>query len=213
MAARAAATPSLPPRDIVVFEGNLPADLERNPELAALVSGGVVDHGGDDRAWLGEPNAIKGPTEVRFMPASGSNLLIVGQRRDAAFAMMTSMMLSLSAQHRSEDLRIVILDGGGHEADFAAHFENLTSAVPHRVERHDLRAVPDAVAELAAEVAAGQERGAPVYVALLGLDQIDGGKKRSTLLRIALGERFDLLACLRCHLASSSRAHPSSRRT
>ncbi|MHC4469803.1 MAG: FtsK/SpoIIIE domain-containing protein [Planctomycetota bacterium] len=175
LAARAAATPSLAPRDTVVFEGNLPANIERNPELMALVSGGVAEHGGDDRIWLGEPNAIKGPTEVRFMPGSGSNLLIVGQRRDAAFAMMAAAVLSLSAQHPSEDLRIVILDGGGHEPEFAAHFDSLTSAVPGRVERYDLRSVPDVVAELADQVKAGEEGGAgrpPVYVFAFGLQRL-----------------------------------------
>ena len=110
------------------------------------------------------------------MPASGSNLLIVGQRRDAAFAMMASSIISLSAQRTPEEARFVILDGGGHEPEFALRFEELVNAVPHRVERYDLRTAPDAVEEIARGIDAG---GLPmkVFVFAFGLQRLRVLKK------------------------------------
>jgi hypothetical protein len=175
VAVLAASRPADVSREMVVFEGNLPGDLNANEELAALLAGGPASRDGDDRIWLGDPNAIKGPTEVRFMPASGGNLLIAGQHRDAAFAMMAAGVLALAAQHAPERVRFVILDGGGHEPEFADHFENLAAAVPHRVDRYDLRTTPDAVAELAGEISGDRERpgDAPrVYVFAFGLQRL-----------------------------------------
>ncbi|MEN8150049.1 MAG: FtsK/SpoIIIE domain-containing protein [Planctomycetota bacterium] len=157
-------------RETVVFEGNLPADLTLNPELLALRRGESAIRDGDDRVWLGDPNAIKGPTEVRFLPASGSNLLVVGQRRDAAFAMMTSSILSLAARRTPDEVRFVILDGGGHEPEFAARFEELAESVPHRVDRYDLRTAPDAVEKIARGIDAGG--GPKTYLFAFGLQRL-----------------------------------------
>jgi hypothetical protein len=51
----------------VVFEGNAPAELENNPLLTPLLD---RPYDAADRSlttWLGEANAIKGPTEARFV--------------------------------------------------------------------------------------------------------------------------------------------------
>jgi hypothetical protein len=174
LADRAAAIPPARRLETTVFEGNQPADILKNDDLLELVAAGPPEIAATDRAWIGEPNAIKGPTEVRFLPASGSNLLIVGQRREAAFAMMASSVLSLCARRRPGDIRIAILDGGGHEPEFLRHFENLLGAVPHRVDRYDLRTTPDAVAELAALVEARGEREdpSPVFLFAFGLQRL-----------------------------------------
>ncbi|RYD48167.1 MAG: ATP-binding protein, partial [Verrucomicrobiaceae bacterium] len=63
----------------VVFEGNAPADLEANVELAGLLGERPQARPAEVKAWLGEPNAIKGPTEAGFGRRSGSHLLVVGQ--------------------------------------------------------------------------------------------------------------------------------------
>ena len=176
MAARAVDVPVPVRHEMVVFEGNMPAIVVKNPDLMRAIATGVpAGADRDDRMWLGEPNAIKGPTEVRFMPASGSNLLMVGQRRDAAFAMMAAGILGLSAQHRGKDLRLVILDGGGHEPEYAGHFDRLIAAVPHEVERYDLRNVAGAVADLAELVKSRADlegAPAPVYVFAFGLQRL-----------------------------------------
>jgi hypothetical protein len=170
-----AAASDLPHRATVVFEGNQPADVLGNRDLLALTSGAAPAGDGTDRVWLGEPNAIKGPTEVSFLPVSGGNLLVVGQRRDAAFAMMAASVLALAARHRGDGARIVILDGGGHEPEFAQRFEDLFVALPGRLERHDIRTTPEAVAEIAGIVKAREDASddqPPVFLFAFGIQRL-----------------------------------------
>ncbi|MCU0726080.1 MAG: hypothetical protein MUE73_09870, partial [Planctomycetes bacterium] len=170
-----AAASDLERREFVVFEGNQPADVLGNRELLALVSSTAPAADDTTRVWLGEPNAIKGPTEAAFQAASGSNLLVVGQRRDAAFAMMVASIFALAARYRGAGARIVILDGGGHEPEFAQRFEDLLAALPGRIERHDIRTTPEAVAEIAAIVKAredGDDDRTPIFVFAFGIQRL-----------------------------------------
>jgi S-DNA-T family DNA segregation ATPase FtsK/SpoIIIE len=81
----------------IVFEGNAPADLAKNPRLAELISGAAPQPGAP-RAYIGEPVAIKEPTFVPMRRQSGSNVLVIGQAEDAALATMTAALISLAAQ-------------------------------------------------------------------------------------------------------------------
>ena len=67
-------------RSPIVFEGNAPADVRDNPELATRSHSQPSARTPAARAWLGAPNSIKGPTEAVFHRQSGSHLLLVGQR-------------------------------------------------------------------------------------------------------------------------------------
>ena len=91
---RAASIQKPPP---IVFEGNLPADVSKNPLLNRLLEATEWPEAPRaDYAWLGDAIAIKDPTAIVFRPQSGSNVLIVGQNDEAALAMM--MMAAL--EHR-----------------------------------------------------------------------------------------------------------------
>ena len=93
-----AATSSKPPP--IVFEGNLPADVSKNPLLNQLLEAAEwPEPPRPTQAWLGDAIAIKDPTAVVFRPQSGSNLLIVGQNDEAALAMMMMSAISIAAQH------------------------------------------------------------------------------------------------------------------
>src|SRR5262249_8114373 len=65
----------------IVSEGNLPADVSKNPLLNPLLEAAEwpVEPAKVDTAWLGDAIAIKDPTCIVFRPQSGSNVLIVGQ--------------------------------------------------------------------------------------------------------------------------------------
>src|SRR5690606_13661731 len=67
------------PGSLVVFEGNAPAEVRANIELAEALENRPATAPAEARAWLGEPNSIKGPTEAVFARRSGSHLLVVGQ--------------------------------------------------------------------------------------------------------------------------------------
>ncbi len=60
----------------IVFEGNLPADVSKNPLLNPLLEATEWPEAPKaDYAWLGDAIAIKDPTCIVFRPQSGSNVL------------------------------------------------------------------------------------------------------------------------------------------
>jgi hypothetical protein len=142
-----------PPEPTTVFEGNVPADLRNNLALRERLARPAA--AGDTPApvaWIGEANAIKGPTEVPFRAQGGSNLLIVGQQREAALSVASSAFVSLAAAFPPDRVRFVLLDGNPPELGQGRHFDALEKALPHRLERPAYAEVPRVMEELAAEV-------------------------------------------------------------
>src|SRR5262249_34128364 len=80
----------------IVFEGNTPADVQDNLLLKELLHAESVQPTMSPRMWLGAPNAIKGPTEAVFERQSGNNLLVVGQREEAALSIVAVGLVSLA---------------------------------------------------------------------------------------------------------------------
>jgi hypothetical protein len=142
-----------PREPTVVFEGNVPADIRNNEPLRERLARrpSAVEEGGA-RAWVGEANAIKGPTEVRFRRQGGGNLLIVGQQRESAVAVLAATAVGLSAAHPQGTARLLLLDGSPPESADPRHFQALADALPHRLEAVDYAKVPDLMEELDAEV-------------------------------------------------------------
>jgi S-DNA-T family DNA segregation ATPase FtsK/SpoIIIE len=88
-----------PPRPQIVFEGNAPAEVEKNRPLQDLLT--APEWPAPTRralAWLGDPIAIRDPIAAAFRRQSGSNLLIVGQNDEAALGIMTMALISLAAR-------------------------------------------------------------------------------------------------------------------
>jgi S-DNA-T family DNA segregation ATPase FtsK/SpoIIIE len=159
----------------IVFEGNAPADIRQNRLLARLLELPMWPASpGAPQAWLGEAVAIKDPTAAVFRRQSGDNLLIVGQRDDAALALMASMLISLAAQLPPQAARFVILDvrpavehqpeasatnvgGSEHQLEAGAtslpvtDLRELAAALPHETRFVAWRDVAGAMADLAAE--------------------------------------------------------------
>jgi hypothetical protein len=166
------ARPALP---TVVFEGNNPAELGNNPLLRDLVLHGRKATDTSVRVWLGEANAIKGPTELEFVRQAGRNVLVIGQRADSGLAMCYTTVLCLAANHAPEDVRICILDGSAPESGARERLEALTAALPHEIEIVDYRRVPQVVGELGALLKSRQEAaqkgGKTCYLLVLGLQR------------------------------------------
>lgn len=93
-----------------VFEGNAPAEIRENGELSRILAQTPTQAPAAGRVWLGAPNAIKGPTQVEFLPQSGQHLLLVGQREDAELAILTIALLGLAAQYPAGSARFVWFD-------------------------------------------------------------------------------------------------------
>lgn len=154
-----------PKEPATIFEGNLPADIRSNSLLRARLARPFSGEGAA-RAWVGEANAIKGPTEVRFRRQAGANLLVVGQQRESAAAVALSTLVSLASFHAPGAARFFLLDGTPPESSDARRLPDFASALPGQVDVVDYAAVPAVMEQLDAEVKARDESGGgpPVYL-------------------------------------------------
>ncbi len=156
-----------------VFEGNSLADLRTNrllPELA----GRTPTRAEGARIWLGDANAIKGPTEVHFDRQAGNNLLIVGQRGEPELSMCTATLLSLAAGNSPDDVKIYVFDGTTPDSGARDRLSLVTSVLPHDIDIVEMRRLPHVLDEIGALIKARQEGGEDpvrVYVLVLGLDR------------------------------------------
>ena len=121
---------ALPPP--FIFEGNAPALLPENPLLAECLHNPYREPTTrPSTAWLGAPNAIKGPTEIRFLRQNGQNLLLVGQRQEAVLALFTSCILSLASQIPPGKAEFHILHTCPADSHEHRIFHLLSSSLPH----------------------------------------------------------------------------------
>ncbi len=164
-----AASRHLPERTPVVFEGNAPADVDENDPLRAVLAQLPAAVPTMGRAWLGAPNAIKGPTEVRFKRQSGHHLLIVGQREESAATMQALSLIALAAQYPPGAARFFFFTSaaaGSAEEAFIERAVARAEASGHPVALVRGGDVGAAMGELASElkgrVAAGENAEAPV---------------------------------------------------
>tara|TARA_B100000519_G_C14205422_1_gene420063 strand:- start:139 stop:1257 length:1119 start_codon:yes stop_codon:yes gene_type:complete len=118
----------------LVFEGNAPADVRENSLLRELLRRDAVEPVTSRRCWLGAPNSIKGPTEAVFHRQSGSNLIVIGQREEAALAMLAVSLVSLAAQSPKDGIRFVVCDGTTPGSTEEAFLKRVVEAVPHELE-------------------------------------------------------------------------------
>ena len=117
-----------------IFEGNVPADLQRCRQLLqAIHDGPPASTPQTLEGWLGDAIAIKDPTTANFQLHSGCNLLLVGQREETVTAMMEALMLSLAAQAPADGLEFHVLDALPADAPFHGRLMELGSRLPHEV--------------------------------------------------------------------------------
>ncbi len=159
----------------VVFEGNAPADIRKNRFLWKLIEAPSRSDTTAPVAWVGEPVAIKSPTEIPFRRVSGANLLIIGQQEESALAVMLSAMISLSLQTRPDRGRFVVFDGTPADSALSGMFDRVCATIPHESRSVEYRAVPAALAELHVEMQRRQSSGdlhAPsIYLMICGLQR------------------------------------------
>ena len=140
----------------IVFEGNLPAEVSKNPLLNTLLEATVWGEAPkSDQAWLGDAIAIKDPTAVVFRPQSGSNALIVGQNDEAALAMLMMATIGIAAQHPpvgSTSCKFYLLDGSPVDSMLHGRLGHLAEVLPHPVKNVTWRELAATYAELTAEI-------------------------------------------------------------
>lgn len=106
-----AADPPVIDTHTIVFEGNIPADLADNQELAAAVGPSPAPVRAA-KAWIGDPVAIKPPTGAHLRRQAGANLLLLGQQDETSRAMLTAAMVGIAGQHAIDPagIKIAFLD-------------------------------------------------------------------------------------------------------
>ena len=160
-------------REPIVFEGNAPASVRDNPVLRGLLDAKTIHPTPSLHVFLGAPNSIKGPTEAVFRRASGSHLLVVGQREEAALGMLAVSLVSLAAQHPKSAARFLVFDCSAPDSAEARFLEQVVRAIPHEVKLVRAGEAEEIMSALAAEqdqraVAAGSE-GQETYLFIHGL--------------------------------------------
>ena len=156
---------------MIVFEGSVPADIRGNRQLAACIKQEAADtETSAPRIWLGAPVVIKEPTAVTLRRQSGANLMMVGQRDEAAMNLMASAIVSLATQLQPSSVQFVILDGTPPDSPFAGTFARVTAVLPHNCRLVSWQAVSGTIAELAQDVdkrVEGDHHDAPSVILLV----------------------------------------------
>lgn len=153
VAARVAAEGYAPPEPQIVFEGNVPAKIEENHQIRALVAERPDIMPVSAQAWLGDAVAIKPPTAVTFRRHTGSNCVIVGQQDDPSLALMVASIVGLAAQFPKNAARFVVLDGTPADDPGAGVLEEVCKALPHAARFGSWRDAEAVMAELGDELA------------------------------------------------------------
>jgi hypothetical protein len=162
--------------EMIVFEGNMPADPAKNVRLRELLT--AADWPPPARAaqaWLGAAVAIKEPTFAPFARQAGSNLLLVGHQEQEALGVLAGALVSLASQHRPAlglpadvPAQFYVLDGTRADSPNHGSWERVTSALPHAIRLGTPRTAAELVSEIAAELArreaAGDDDSPPIYL-------------------------------------------------
>jgi hypothetical protein len=171
-----------PPAPQIVFEGNAPAEVDKNHLLQEVLLNHKPKSLKGDHAWLGEALAIKDPTAAVFRPQSGANLLIVGQNDESALAIMATSLVSLAAQQRSrrpdnsaESTAYYVFDSTPHDAPQSESWPKVAGAAAEKtrlVSRPDLSS---ALSEISAEIERRQKTHetaeTPIFLFVFGLQR------------------------------------------
>lgn len=139
----------------IIFEGNAPANIEKNQSLTELLTAPIGVQQIDRRralAWLGDPIAIKDPIAAHFRRQSGSNLLIVGQNEEAALGMISTAIVSLAAQHKLDSAVFYVLDFGAVDHPHAGRLHELAQIVPQTYQWGRRRELASIVGDVASEL-------------------------------------------------------------
>jgi DNA segregation ATPase FtsK/SpoIIIE-like protein len=117
----------------IIFEGDAPADVRENQPLQRLLEADAIEKPVSPRIWLGAPNSIKGPTEAVLHRQSGNNMLIVGQRDEAALAMLSTGLIALAAQYPRGTAKFIVFDGSPPGSAHREFLEKIVGMVPHPI--------------------------------------------------------------------------------
>lgn len=174
------------PPPALVFEGNLPSNMERNAGLLSLLSGEGRSARVAPKIWLGDAVSIKDPTSVTFRPQSGASLLIVGQSERAAFGLLVGATVALAARlpqppREGNAPRITIIEGPSPEWDGATPLleaaSRLAPTARHTAARGADEAIVTVYGELERRRATEHAEFEPIFLVVHGVHRFRSLRK------------------------------------
>ena len=161
---------------VAVFEGNAPAELANNRELAAQLARQPTLAATPPviAAAIGEAVAIKPPTSIALRRRAGSNVLLLGQQDEQALAVLATLSLSASAQTPTNGSKFYVLDATPADSAFYGKLANVVGALPQPSVNVGYRDVPTTIAALADELKERQASDDPretIFVIVNGLQR------------------------------------------
>ncbi len=159
---KAIAQDLMPDTPQLVFEGNLPAVVEKNPLLReALEAPEWAAEIRSAQAWLGDAIAIKDPTSAVFRRQSGTHVLLVGQQDESALGILSTAIVSLAAQHSDPgddpypsagSAKFYVFDGSPPDSPNLGVLAKLGDVIPHPFRSASWRELGPALSEVAEEL-------------------------------------------------------------
>ncbi len=188
---------------LISFEGSAPADLNKNHLLSALLDQPMWPTQAESKyanhAWIGDAIAIKDPTAFIFRRQSGGNALIVGQRDEAALAIMAACLISLSAQVPTSNnsgsttspledhidttsiSQFLIIDGTAEDDRNTGFLPHLANVLPHNITIGNWRDVDTLTTEVHQHLNtrrdSNQTNAIPMYLLIHGLQRFRSLKR------------------------------------
>ena len=160
--AKAIAQDMMPDTPQLVFEGNLPAVVEKNPLLRdALAAPEWPTEVRAATAWVGDAIAIKDPTSAVFRRQSGNHVLIVGQQDEAALGILSTAIISLATQHSdpgddpyptSDSAKFYVFDGSPPDSPNLGVLAKVGAVIPHPFQALSWRELTAGMNEVAEEL-------------------------------------------------------------
>jgi hypothetical protein len=140
---------------MIIFEGNIPADISNNSILAELMRNPFGNKNPAKQppcAWLGEAVSIKDPTSVSWSRQNGANLLIIGQQDFAMAGVLSSALLSLLVQLSPEVSKFIILEGSAADSVIGGKLKRIDSALGHKCQFAHVSQITDVIGTLGLEI-------------------------------------------------------------
>ncbi len=187
---------NLNPPPPVLFEGNAPAQLQRNPRLLEAIRTGARP--GSPHIWLGAPVSIKDPTSAILRRRNGSNLLVVSQQTHTVTALLIGAALSIAAQHDHSGenaAHLTLLDGLPDDEPTAGVLASLFDSLPHPTTMANHRTLGDALTPLHAALTERQNNPNaakhPHYLLINGLHWLRALRKKDDEYGFSFGNSSD----------------------
>ncbi len=170
------------PEPQIVFEGNIPAKIEDNPDIKRLAAHRPEIMPASASAWFGDAVAIKPPTAANFRRHTGSNAVLVGQQDDPTLALTIASIVSLAAQFPKNAAKFVVLDGTPADDPRAGILESVVNAIPHEARFGTWRDTEAVMAELGAELATRESQNltdeSAVFLFIHGVHRFRGLRRK-----------------------------------